>query len=99
MFFFKDDKLYINSVTEANNRATDLQELGVHFPSSIRNATKNDDINIAVTVYNCSTLFPIHEFLPDTVVVSTIISASVGGIPDGTVLPENVTMNFTITVK
>ena len=44
-------------------------------------------------------MFPLREPPPDTTVGSSIISASVDGIPEGTILPENVTINFTIAEK
>ena len=82
-----------------NNKSTALKELDeirFHFPSSIINLTKDDNINIVFIMYNETTLFPHRESDPDTVVGTAVIGVKVGGIPDGTALPENVTMNFTI---
>ncbi|XP_019855094.1 PREDICTED: adhesion G-protein coupled receptor G2-like [Amphimedon queenslandica] len=79
------------------SRSNRTQESGFYLPGSIRDATNRDDIILSFLLYNRSTLFPICDVPSDTVVGSTVIGASVGGIPDGTVLPDNVTINFTIT--
>ncbi|XP_003385399.2 PREDICTED: adhesion G-protein coupled receptor G2-like [Amphimedon queenslandica] len=91
-------RLSVDSIFE-NNRSTHLNELDeirFHFPSSIINVTKDADINVVFVMYNETTLFPLRESDPDTVVGTAVTGAKVGGIPDGTALPDNVTMNFTI---
>ena len=88
----------MDSISE-NNKSTGLKELDesrFHFPRSIINVTKDDNINVVFIMYNETTLFPLRESDPDTVVGTAVTGAKVGGIPDGTALPENVTMNFTI---
>ena len=97
---FLDESLSVNTVD--NSEFTDLNDSDlatITLPDSISNVTTEDDINLAFTLYNQSTLFPIREPPPDTTVGSSIISASVDGIPEGTILPENVTINFTIAEK
>ena len=79
------------------SQTNSTQESGVYFPGSIKDATNRNDIILSFLLYNRSTLFPVCDVPSDTVVGSTVIGASVGGIPDGTVLPDNVTINFTIT--
>ena len=71
----------------------------ISLPASISTVTEADDINLAFTLYTQSTLFPIHDSIPDTIVGSSVISASVNGIPDGTVLSGNVTVNLRIVVE
>ena len=88
--------------TLVNSESVTLQQFDlvtITLPDSISNVTTEDDINLAFTLYNQSTLFPIREPPPDTVVGSSIISASVGGIPDGTTLPDIVTVNLRITAE
>ena len=97
---FLDESLLVDIVD--NIEFTDLGDSGlaaITLPDSISNVTTEDDINLAFTLYNQSTLFPIREPPPNTVVGSSIISASVGGIPDGTTLPDVVTVNLRITAE
>ena len=97
---FLDESLSVDTVD--NSEFTDLNDSDlaiITLPDSISNVTTEDDINLAFTLYNQSTLFPIREPPPDTVVGSSIISASVGGIPDGTTLPDVVTVNLRITAE
>ena len=79
------------------SRTNRTQESGAYLPGSIKNLTNKDDIILSFILYNRSTLFPVCDVSSDTVVGSTVIGASVGGVPDGTILPDNVTINFTIT--
>ena len=97
---FLDESLSVNTVD--NSEFTDLNDSDlatITLPDSISNVTTEDDINLAFTLYNQSTLFPIREPPPDTTVGSSIISASVGGIPDGTTLPDLVTVNLRIMAE
>ena len=97
---FLDESFSVDIVD--NSKFTDLGNSGlaaITLPDSISNVTTEDDINLAFTLYNQSTLFPIREPPPNTVVGSSIISASVGGIPDGTTLPDVVTVNLRITAE
>ena len=79
------------------SRTNRTQESGAYLPGSIKNLTSKDDIILSFILYNRSTLFPVCDVSSDTVIGSTVIGASVGGVPDGTILPDNVTINFTIT--
>ena len=97
-YLFPDSSLSIKTVIEADH-IQESDNTRIQIKESIANVTKKDYINIAFTLYNQSTLFPIREPPPDTTVGSSIISASVDGIPEGTTLPENVTINFTIAEK
>ena len=94
---FLDESLSVDTVE--NSEITDLHVAAISLPDSIISVTTEDDINLAFTLYNQSTLFPIREPPPDTVVGSLIISASVGGIPDGTTLPDVVTVNLRIMAE
>ena len=98
---FLDKSLSVDTVD--NSEFTDFDAdsglATITLPDSISNVTTENDINLAFTLYNQSTLFPIREPPPDTVVGSSIISASVGGIPDGTTLPDVVTVNLRITAE
>ena len=73
----------------------------ISLPASISNVTAAIDINLAFTLYTQSTLFPIRDSnsIPDTVVGSSVISASVDGIADGTALFDNVIVNLRILVE
>ena len=91
-------KLSVDSISK-NNKSTDLNEqdeIRFHFPSSIINVTKDDDVNVVFVMYNETSMFPLHESDPHTVVGTAVAGAKVGGIPDGTALPDNITINFTI---
>ena len=52
------------------------------------------DNNLAFTLYNQSVFFPVKGFSPNTIVGSSVISASIGGVTDGTELPDPVLINF-----
>ena len=73
----------------------------ISLPAIISNVTAADDINLAFTLYTQSTLFPIRDSnsIPDTVVGSSVISASVDGIADGTALSDNVIVNLRIVIE
>ena len=86
----------MDSISEESTDLNEQDEIRFHFPSSIINVTKDDDITVVFVMYNETTLFPLRESDPDTVVGTAVTGAKVGGIPDGTALPDNVTMNFTI---
>ena len=97
---FLDESLSVDTVDNSEFIDLDDSDLAtITLPDSISNVTTENDINLAFTLYNQSTLFPIREPPPDTVVGSSIISASVGGIPDGTTLPDVVTVNLRITAE
>ena len=54
------------------------------------------DNNLAFTLYNQSVFFPVKGFSPNTIVGSSVISASIGGVTDGTELPDPVLINFAL---
>uniref|UniRef100_A0A1X7SYM9 G-protein coupled receptors family 2 profile 1 domain-containing protein n=1 Tax=Amphimedon queenslandica TaxID=400682 RepID=A0A1X7SYM9_AMPQE len=97
----------LNNSLSTETLTSDLKSSGIKeldlatisLPASISNETTAVDINLAFTLYTQSTLFPIRDSVPDTVVGSSVISASVDGIPDGTVLSDNVTVNLRIVVE
>uniref|UniRef100_A0A1X7UC34 GAIN-B domain-containing protein n=1 Tax=Amphimedon queenslandica TaxID=400682 RepID=A0A1X7UC34_AMPQE len=94
------ESLLVDTVELSKFSSLDELDLAtISLPTSISNETTADDINLAFTLYTQSTLFPIRDSVPDTVVGSSVISASVGGIPDGTVLSDNVTVNLRIVVE
>ena len=95
-----DESLSVDTVELSEfSSLNELDLATISLPASISTVTEADDINLAFTLYTQSTLFPILEPIPDTVVGSSVISASVDGISDGTVLPDNVTVNLRIVVE
>ena len=56
------------------------------------------DNSLAFTQYNQSAFFPVKGFSPSTIVGSSVISASIGGVTDGTELPDPVLINFTLKI-
>ena len=96
---FIDDSLSTETLDLESSDLNELDLATISLPASISTVTEADDINLAFTLYTQSTLFPILEPIPDTVVGSSVISASVDGISDGTVLPDNVTVNLRIVVE
>ena len=54
------------------------------------------DNNLAFTLYNQSVFFPVKGFSPNTIVGSSVISASIGGVTDGTELPDPALINFAL---
>ena len=54
------------------------------------------DNSLAFTLYNQSVFFPVKGFFPNTIVGSSVISASIGGVTDGTELSDPVLINFTL---
>ena len=95
-----DESLLVDTVELSEfSSLNELDLATISLPASISNVTAADDINLAFTLYTQSTLFPIRDSIPDTVVGSSVISASVDGIADGTTLSDNVTVNLRIVVE
>ena len=97
-----DESLLVDTVELSEfSSLNELDLATISLPASISNVTAADDINLAFTLYTQSTLFPIRDSnsIPDTVVGSSVISASVDGIADGTPLSDNVIVNLRIVVE
>ena len=70
----------------------------IRLPESILSITDDDDddINLAFTLYSQAVFFPVRGSPPNTIVGSSVISARVGGIADGTELPEPVVISLAL---
>ena len=60
--------------------------------------TNTSDIDTVFTIYNKSVLFPIREPPPNTRVGSSVIGARIGGVTDGTKLPDPVVINLALNI-
>ena len=56
------------------------------------------DNSLAFTLYNQSVFFPVKGFSPNIIVGSSVISTSIGGVTDGTELPDPVVINFALKI-
>ena len=56
------------------------------------------DNSLAFTLYNQSVFFPVKRFSPNIIVGSSVISASIGGVTDGSELNDPVVINFTLKI-
>ena len=92
---YVDDSLILK--TQDGITSVNVSELAsIRIPQSIINITDTDDISLAFTLYNQAVLFPIRGSPPNTVVGSSVISARVGGVTDGTKLPQPVIINLAL---
>ena len=94
-FLHIDNSLLLE--TQAGGSSNIANELAsIRLPQSIINITDTDDISLAFTLYNQAVLFPIRGSPPNTIVGSSVISARVGGVTDGTKLPQPVIINLAL---
>ena len=94
-FLHIDNSLLLETKAgESSNIASELAS--IRLPQSIINITDTDDISLAFTLYNQAVLFPIRGSPPNTTVGSSVISARVGGVTDGTKLPQPVIINLAL---
>ena len=68
----------------------------IGLPQSIINIVESDIIDLSFTLYNQSVLFPVREPPPNTIVGSSVIGARIGGVADGTKLPDPVVINLAL---
>ena len=68
----------------------------IRLPQSIISIIKTDSIDLAFTLYNKSVLFPVREPPPNTIVGSSVIGARIGGVADGTKVPDPVVINLAL---
>ena len=68
----------------------------IGLPQSIINIVESDIIDLSFTLYNQSILFPVRDPPPNTIVGSSVIGARIGGVADGTKLPDPVVINLAL---
>ena len=68
----------------------------IRLPQSIISIIETDSIDLAFTLYNKSVLFPVREPPPNTIVGSSVIGARIGGVADGTKVPDPVVINLAL---
>ena len=95
-----DNALIINTQEgEGNTIGLNNRDIAlIRLPESILSITDDDDddINLAFTLYSQAVFFPVRDSPPNTIVGSSVISARVGGIADGTELPEPVVISLAL---
>ena len=71
----------------------------IQLPQSVINITDGNDNNISLgyTLYNKAVLFPVRD--TNIIVGSSVISASIGGVIDGTELPDPVVVSLVLKTK
>uniref|UniRef100_A0A1X7UXR0 GPS domain-containing protein n=1 Tax=Amphimedon queenslandica TaxID=400682 RepID=A0A1X7UXR0_AMPQE len=93
-----DDTLQVDTQVgqDNTNGLTSNEIASIRLPQSIISIIENDRIDLAFTLYNKSVLFPIREPPPNTIVGSSVIGARIGGVSDGTKLPDPVVINLAL---
>ena len=93
-----DDTLEVNTQVgqDNTNGLTSNEIASIRLPQSIISIVETDRIDLAFTLYNKSVLFPIREPHPNTIVGSSVIGARIGGVTDGTKLPDPVVINLAL---
>ena len=68
----------------------------IALPESIIDITDN---SLAFTLYEQSVFFPVKGSPPNIMVGSSVISASIGGVTDGTELPDPVVISLALEIS
>ena len=76
-----------------------MEVASIRLPQSVINITDRNDNNISLgyTLYNKAVLFPVRD--TNIIVGSSVISASIGGVIDGTELPDPVVVSLVLKTK
>ena len=93
-----DDTLEVDTQVgqDNTNGLTSNEIVSIRLPQSIISIVETDRIDLAFTLYNKSVFFPIRDPPPNTIVGSSVIGARIGGVADGTKLPDQVVINLTL---
>ena len=83
--------------TQNGISVVNIGEIGsIRIPQSIVTVTNTNDIDTAFTIYHKTSLFPIRQPPPNTIVGSSVIGARIGGVTDGTKVPDPVVINLAL---
>ena len=93
-----DDTLEVDTQVgqDNTNGLTSNEIASIRLPQSIISIVETDRIDLAFTLYNKSVFFPIRDPPPNTIVGSSVISARIAGVADGTQLPDPVVINLAL---
>ena len=84
---------------DTDGNSTDTEIGSITLPKSILNITTDAKIKLAFSLYEETAFFPIRDPPPNTIVGSSVISARIAGVPDGTQLPDPVVINLTLKIN
>ena len=85
---------------DTDDNSTDTEEIGsIILPKSILNITTDAKIKLASSLYKEAAFFPIRDPPPNTIVGSSVISARIAEVPDGTQLPDPVVINLALKIN
>ena len=86
------------SRVDEHNELTEQQTATVIIPPGIlATIPKEEDVSIAVVVFDDTTFFPSDQVLTETIVGSQVISIQVAGVEDGTQLDAPIQLKFFLT--
>ncbi|XP_019853121.1 PREDICTED: adhesion G-protein coupled receptor G6-like [Amphimedon queenslandica] len=93
-----DNRLIVDTQVEDDDaNEMNLNRIAsIGLPQSIRNIVQSDSIDLSFTLYNQSVLFPVRDPPPNTIVGSSVIGARIGGVADGTKLPDPVVITLSL---
>ncbi|XP_003391736.2 PREDICTED: adhesion G-protein coupled receptor G2-like [Amphimedon queenslandica] len=80
--------------TDGNSTNTIIGSITI--PKSILNVTTDAQIKVAFSLYEETAFFPIRDPPPNTIVGSSVISARIAGVSDGTQLPDPVVITLAL---
>ncbi|XP_019853255.1 PREDICTED: adhesion G-protein coupled receptor G2-like [Amphimedon queenslandica] len=76
--------------------STDTEIGSITIPKGILNVTTDAKIKVAFSLYEETAFFPIRDPPPNTIVGSSVISARIAGVSDGTQLPNPVVITLAL---
>lgn len=94
---YTDNSLMVQTQKGEDLVNTQGSMASIVLPQSILSINSGNDVNVAFTIYKQTLLFPVRGSPPSTVIGSLIISASIGGVADGTKLPDPVIASFALS--
>ena len=81
---------------DTDGNSTDTKIGSITIPKSILNVTTDAQIKLAFSLYEKTAFFPIRDPPPNTIVGSSVISARIAGVSDGTQLPDPVVITLAL---
>ena len=84
---------------DTDGNSTDTIIGSITTPKSILSVTTDAQIKLAFSLYKETAFFPIREPPPNTIVGSSVISARIAGVADGTQLPDPVVITLALKIN
>ena len=84
---------------DTDGNSTDTEIGSITTPKSILNVTTDAQLKLAFSLYEKTAFFPIRDPPPNTIVGSSVISARIAGVSDGTQLPDPVVITLALKIN